>query len=63
MNIFCLFYGTVFCAFGLGISLSQLVGDKLVSGFFFLIIGFLLLTFSVILKEVSIPPNPEGMGI
>ena len=57
MEKFCFFYGIIFIAFGLGITLSQLLGDKLVSGLFFLVIGFILL----ILIIPSNQPNYEQM--
>ena len=41
-----LFYGTVFLASGLGVTLSQIIGEKLVSGVWFMGIGFLLLIIS-----------------
>ena len=53
MREFLLFYGIVFIAFGLGISLSQLIGNKLVSGLIFLCIGFLFLLLNIIVEDIS----------
>lgn len=51
MKSFCLFYGIIFITFGLGVTLSQLIGNKLMSGLFFLGIGFLLLILILLLED------------
>ena len=40
---FCLFYGSLFIAFGLGLLLSELIEGLMFSGIWFMIIGFILI--------------------
>ena len=51
MNIIFIFNGILLIAFGLGITLSQMIGDKLCSGFYFIGFGFLLLILNLFIKE------------
>ena len=50
-KLFFCFYGLIFIAFGLGIKITQIVGDKLADGFWFIGVGFLFLIIALFLKE------------
>jgi hypothetical protein len=47
------FFGLIFTAFGTGVTLSQMVGERLTNGFWFLGLGFLLLLISALTRELQ----------
>ena len=53
MNLMILFNGIIIMACGLGITLSQLLGSKLVSGLWFICFGALFMAGYVIYEKLS----------
>ena len=51
MNLWSFFMGVVFVAFGLGVFLTQSIGESIQSGLIYLGIGFTFLIFSIISKR------------